>query len=219
MINRSIEEIISKYVLDVSSLYCENNLCDKIMKSMDTKDSMMQNVLVQIEDLEKQAINFKKNLLHEFELYNLGKIVKKVSWEIIPDGQQDWYFEELNSRETSPMFLIPQDKRRKAEIERVKFFNKLREEYADSSELNVNKGTKSLSDYYVLRFEKGDFIIFESFKYGNAIYIVRGDWRLLSQMTKKELIRVKNAEAIEHGENNNWRGKIINRIKNNLNYS
>ena len=62
----------------------------------------------------------------------------------------------------------------------------------------IYKGIDTFSDYFALIFEHSDKVIFESIRYGNAIYIVGGDWVYLSQRTKQELRNRNDTSVIRH---------------------
>jgi hypothetical protein len=62
----------------------------------------------------------------------------------------------------------------------------------------IYKGLGSFSDYFALVFDRYEKVVFESIVYGNAIYVVKGDWRKLSQKSKKELRVLNHAHVIRH---------------------
>ena len=62
----------------------------------------------------------------------------------------------------------------------------------------IYKGLGSFSDYFALVFDRYEKVVFESIVYGNAIYVVKGDWRKLSQKSKKELRLRRHAHVIRH---------------------
>jgi hypothetical protein len=68
-------------------------------------------------------------------------------------------------------------------------------------------GQNGFSGYVVFGFEEKEIYVFESANIGNATYIVKGDWKSVSQMSKSEIIQNKLHEwRLIH--RNDWKGKV-----------
>ena len=61
--------------------------------------------------------------------------------------------------------------------------------------IEIYRGLKPFQ-IIMLLFEETDKVILESVVYGNAIYVIEGDWRVLSRKTKSELKKQKNTKVI-----------------------
>lgn len=72
----------------------------------------------------------------------------------------------------------------------------------------IFRGIETFADYFALHFEETDKVILESVVYGNAIYVIEGDWRVLSRKTKTELKNQKNTKVIPHSRD--WFSKLKN---------
>jgi len=74
----------------------------------------------------------------------------------------------------------------------------------------IFKGIESFSDYFALIYEGTSKVVLESVVYGNAVYIVDGNWMKKSQQTKSQLKKDGAAKVIPH------RGDWFSKIKNYL---
>lgn len=64
----------------------------------------------------------------------------------------------------------------------------------------IFRGVHEFSGYFAFTFESSEWVIFESDRFGNALYLVRGNWVAMSRMSKKKLLAVAsgNARRIVH---------------------
>jgi hypothetical protein len=64
-------------------------------------------------------------------------------------------------------------------------------------------GTTNFSRYFGAKFGD-DFVAFENIRYGNALYIMRENWRTLSQKSRLELMAGKFDEVIRIEHRPGW---------------
>jgi hypothetical protein len=122
--------------------------------------------------------------------------VKKVNWRFLPDP------ENLSAGEL--LELLKEHFSEHAghagiqlEIGRIEFALSLKPK-------EIFVGLEEFAGYYAFVFP-GDVVLFECPAYGNAAYIVRGDWRVLSQQYKAQLER-KGIRVIHSVRS--WKRKI-----------
>ena len=127
--------------------------------------------------------------------------IKKVNWKFLP-----------NPENLSPRELLELLKRHfseqsghsniRFEIDRIEFALSLKPQ-------EIFVGLDEFSGYYAFVFS-GTIVLFECPAYGNAAYIVRGDWRVLSQQYKAQLERT--GIRVIHGVRS-WRSSIRRAIR------
>ena len=76
---------------------------------------------------------------------------------------------------------------------------------------SIYRGCETFSDYFALLFEDTDKVVLESVNYGNAIYIIEGDWKILSRRTKAELKTSNKTKVIHH--RSDWFSKLKNYLQ------
>jgi len=105
-------------------------------------------------------------------------IPKRVNWRLLPAGANPWERAKHAVEErTAPLsddaqFII-------AERQRV---------ICSLGPLQVYVGEGGFSDYLAYIFPDKGIAVLESVTKGNAIYVFEGDWRQLSQLTKREIL-------------------------------
>ena len=117
------------------------------------------------------------------------KLTGTLPWKILPnDGSwneiQNLLRQELNLGNITNRDMIAA----KIRMQRI----------VELNPTQIYKGLGSFSDYFALVFDRYEKVVFESIVYGNAIYVVNGDWRKLSQKSKKELRVLNHAHVIRH---------------------
>ena len=146
--------------------------------------------------------NVHKRQVREIKSPTLS-ITGVLPWRILPNESawseiQTILSKEFNSGSISQMEFVAA----KIRLQRI----------IELSPKNIYKGIDSFSDYFALTFDRYEKVVFESIKYGNAIYIVQGDWRVLSQKSKSELRETQKATIIRH------EGDWSNKLKRHLGY-
>jgi hypothetical protein len=99
----------------------------------------------------------------------------KVNWEILPAGQRD-----ANIARITAAIKNPDAETRKRIVDRYDFFMRL-------GPTALVQGMGGLRRYFGAQFSE-TVVAFENMEYGNAIYVLVGKWRELSQKTKQELM-------------------------------
>lgn len=123
--------------------------------------------------------------------------VRKVNWRFLPNPAS------LSSREL--LDILKQHFAKHSgkgflhfEIDRIEFALTLEPEA-------IFVGLEEFAGYYAFTFP-GEMVLFECPAYGNAAYVVKGDWRLLSQQFKAQLER-QGARIIHNSGSWRWRVK------------
>ena len=110
---------------------------------------------------------------------------KRVNWRMLPPGSNPWerarhaVEEKAATLSDDAQFII---------AERQRFICSL-----GPQEVFVGQG--GFSDYLAYVFPEKNLAVLESVTRGNAIYVFEGDWRQLSQLSKKEVLAGKLQKA------------------------
>lgn len=117
-------------------------------------------------------------------------------WEFLPDGTRDELFVELTRK------FGPRVSREQVEImvDRLDRVRSLRPE-------NRLVGTTGLQRYIGYQFGP-DFVAFENPRVGNALYVLRGDWQELSQLSRSQLLASRQGEFDRIIHTANWFDKL-----------
>lgn len=121
----------------------------------------------------------------------------KVNWEILPEGNRLEVIK--NFIHNNPQNDTPQ--KQQELIERFEFLNKCHP-------IAVVEGTSGFQRYIGYQFND-DLMVFENLRYGNAIYVMFGSWKELSQRSRIDLLSGKygsDFERIEHRKN--WKQNL-----------
>jgi hypothetical protein len=78
------------------------------------------------------------------------------------------------------------------------------------SPFEIVRGESEFNEYLCFRFRNNNKVLLESPYEGNAAYVLRGDWELLSRKTKYELLNIYSefCDRIIHGQSGNWKYEI-----------
>jgi hypothetical protein len=128
----------------------------------------------------------------------------RVNWEFLPSGN-DWvsFERHFNQYVKKNKKLIP--------INEIEEARKRFEKIKDLKPQEVYKGIETFSDYYALLFKETNKVILESVVYGNAIYVIEGNWKTLSRKTKSELKEYPSTKVISH--RHDWFLKLKNYLQ------
>lgn len=109
----------------------------------------------------------------------------QVPWVILPRGS---FHNTLLAAEREPGRSV--DRYHEERLDRILDLNPSR----------IFKGVHEFSGYFAFTFEFSQWVVFESDRFGNALYLVRGNWVAMSRMTKRELLGVAggNVRRIVH---------------------
>lgn len=150
----------------------------------------------------KKAHQIKKNAIARLrkqieEIQQSGNdlpAVQEVNWVILPGGESIW------SRVSRSVDAI--QRRYPAKQLDASRLKKIATLYPDE----IYQGKHEFDGYFVFFFRKAGRAVLECPWVGNAIYVIRGDWRKLSRLTKSDLLSRHRHEVqrIIHGESGNW---------------
>jgi hypothetical protein len=147
----------------------------------------------------------RKNTVYENTSASVLEI-GKLSWEILPPGSSSDVatLEDRFSCAIKDAVSCASPNEIEEAKKRFKSIFKLKP-------VEIFRGLHSFSDYFALLFEETDKVILESIFYGNAIYIIEGNWKVLSRKTKAELKKHPNTKVISHRYD--WFSKLKNYIQ------
>ena len=124
----------------------------------------------------------------------------ELNWEILPPGERDVIVSK---------FLSGRRKVSKDLYEKVTARYKL---LAEMKPEVFIKGTKGFSGYFGAKFND-ELVVFEHIGYGNAIYVMQGDWKSLSQKSKTELLREQNENFFRLIHRQGWEDELRRMVK------
>ena len=163
-------------------------LLEKLLEEFEKKLSLIRPMKITAEsrDFKTRAI---KRLKMQLDMTSIqGRIIQTVNWQILPPGGDtlnrilEYYGEVCSKR---PEVVID-----KSRI--IKIFN--------MSPDMIFKGDGGFFGYCAFWFKLKAIAVLECAQVGNAIYVVRGNWRKLSKLTKRQLLKVggRNVTRIIH---------------------
>lgn len=125
---------------------------------------------------------------------NLDSIIKaplrRLNWNILPPGKKPWgdlkalIGQTTNSLTSGNKVVVEK---------RLEFINSYKPDF-------IALGQAGFSGYFIFGFPKKNLYILESIKTNNATYIIENNWKVLSGLTKAEIL-----------ENNLHKGRVIHR--------
>lgn len=118
--------------------------------------------------------------------------VSQIPWVILPRGALDSGPRD-QSRQYGEMSRICESR-----LNRILCLNPAR----------IFKGVHEFSGYFAFTFEDSEWVIFESNRVGNALYVVRGDWVAMSRMTKMELLSHSSRSVRRIVHKGDWFGQL-----------
>lgn len=122
-----------------------------------------------------------------------------VNWEILPPGERETNIAKI----ISGMDLSSTEEK---EIQdRYDYLLSLHP-------VDYIKGTSGFQRYFGARFDE-NLVVFENVLYGNAIYIMYGDWVELSKRSRTELLTDPNADYDRIVHTRNWKRNLIRKLQ------
>lgn len=124
--------------------------------------------------------------------------LERLNWKIFPVGEYPW--ERVAEH-------IGHATRRVGESVRVVIADRSRFVVGlDPAAIGVGEG--GFDDYMVYMFPEADLVVLECIRRDNALYVFRGDWRNVSQLTKAQIINADLYHArIIHSDG--WKGRLL----------
>ena len=149
----------------------------------------------------KKRLQKKLNITDNLQLLNGNKLL----WVILPPAAcKSWSsFEPIFDAQLKTVNYQILEK--EIEEQKIRF-----KRIFELKPKKIFRGIESFSDYFALIFEGTSKVVLESVVYGNAVYIVYGNWMEKSQQTKSQLKKDGDAKVIHH------RGDWFLKIKNYL---
>lgn len=126
--------------------------------------------------------------------------ITKLGWEIFPPGSLDRAVEKVKSQIRN---LTP-EKARQIE-DRAKFMKRLK-----PVEILVGDGMNS--KYFGAKF-RDDLVAFENVDYGNAIYLLFGNWEELSKKSRSEILQRPDKDFVRIPHTRYWKMNMISELK------
>lgn len=127
----------------------------------------------------------------------------QVSWEILPPGTREEVLQRV-FRGTQPT-----SEERKTVEDRFDFLERL-------GHKSWIHGTSGFQRYFGALLAD-DLVVFENIRYGNAIYVMFGDWRILSQRSRTELLSGRHGDKFERiVHTSGWKGHVKAVVKSRL---
>jgi len=120
---------------------------------------------------------------------------KRVQWEILPAGKHPF-----SAIEAHFACLKAKGFPKEIDLDRIRTIQRFKPD-------EVYFGTVQFEGYLVFYFKKKRIAILDCSIWGNAIYVVRGDWRKISKLTKAEVIHnyPKTVRIIHSGD---WKQRL-----------
>jgi len=158
-------------------------------------------------DLIKHTINLflelfgECNIVDEEGLSRQRTPIKRVSWNILPQGIMPW------ERLREPLLELLDKtaiESKEDSLNRFEFINSFSPDF-------VATGNGGFNDYVVFGFTEKNLYVLENSFAGNATYIFNNDWETLSQLTKAEIL-VENLQEDRIIHRRNWKRDIRKKI-------
>lgn len=122
-----------------------------------------------------------------------------VNWEILPPGDKDDTLIRIL------MSTKSRDPRVREEIvDRYNFLQKLRPR-------NFIAGINEFRRYFGAQFTD-DLVVFENLEYGNAIYVMFEDWKLMSQKSRMDLLSSATSNFVRIPHTKTWKMRLAHLI-------
>lgn len=130
--------------------------------------------------------------------------VKKLSWKILPKGEQIWKNVEKHIEEIIASKNLSDEVKQEI-FSRIQLLTNSKKDF-------VAYGEEGFKGYLIFGFENKAIFICESVYIDNATYVFGNDWEELSKMTKSEILKGnRHKEKIIH--NKSWISRINELIK------
>lgn len=129
--------------------------------------------------------------------------VTKLGWEIFPPGSLDRAVEKVKSQIRN---LTPEKVRRIDD--RAKFMERLKP-------VEILVGVGMNSKYFGAKF-RDDLVAFENVDYGNAVYLLFGNWEELSKKSRTEILQRPDEDFVRIPHTRYWKMNMISELKRRL---
>jgi len=148
--------------------------------------------VIEREEIESDIVNLLNIFLECFPSFEIAQPdlteptqVRKLSWKILPHGQ--YPFDRARQALEDYLQRLSDDDRATA-TERIRTITRHNPDF-------IAVGLGGFSDYVVFGFTGRRRYVLESPNTGNATYIFRNEWELISQLSKREILEGNLQEA------------------------
>ena len=129
--------------------------------------------------------------------------VTKLGWEIFPQGCLDRAVEKVKGQIRN---ITP---------EKAKRINDRAQFMARLKPIEYFVGVGMNSKYFGAKF-RDDLVAFENFDYGNAIYLLFGNWEELSKKSRTEILQRPDKDFVRIPHTRYWKLNLMNELKRRL---
>ncbi len=123
--------------------------------------------------------------------------LRKVNWRLLPPGKYPW--DRLEEAIDDAIARISEGARR------VIWDRQITLQKFGPDEIFIGEG--GYSDYIAYIFQKRGFVVLESIRHGNAIYVFGSDWQRVSRLTKAEVLS-KHFHLVRIVHTKGWKRKL-----------
>lgn len=120
--------------------------------------------------------------------------IQHVDWELLPPGSKDRVLAQLASRSPDDPAKL------KVAQERLSVLDRLRHS-------GYIVGSGKFSRYFGAKFGER-FVVLENLEYGNALYVFEANWEQLTQFSRTELIRRRDASVHRVPHRPGWQSAV-----------
>jgi hypothetical protein len=188
---KTIEEISRRVLLGYVGYPIDNK---QAIKEIESYRRVFRSYINQMISIEDKINNMYLSKIKNSDDEDIK--IEKLNWRILPKGELSFekvfgYYRKIQRKKPNELY----DEGRLISIKKLR-------------PLKCYVGLKEFKGYHVFRFNYSKKAILENPYKGNAIYVLNGDWRSLSQMTKSELLDTNLAHVQRIVHNGDWFGKL-----------
>lgn len=166
--------------------------------------------VIQKDEPEADIVNLLNIFLEAFPSFEIVQPdlttptqIRRLSWKILPQGE--YPFERARNALNDYLQRLSEHDRGTA-TERIKAITRHHPDF-------IAVGLGGFSDYVVFGFTDRRRYVFESPNSGNATYIFRNNWELISHLSKREILQ-ENLHETRIIHNSKWYGTLNHAINN-----
>lgn len=145
---------------------------DAIVKGKTSEEEITHRINMMLEIFKCAEI-----ILEDLAQYEIPKL-KKLDWDILPTGKMPW---EQFQTKLIPFLEKASNNKKVLITERLEVISQYKPDFHAI-------GTNGYRGYIIFGFSELNLYIFETAEYGNATYVFEGDWKIISQMTKAQIV-------------------------------
>lgn len=184
-------------LLHIQDVNGSNHLCSSVCSFIKTEEERNIHVL-----------NLFLELFGEFDLLDeggqtlLGPKVRRVNWDLLPQGEFPWARAEMHIAAATRHLSIE---------DQTVIHARLKQMASLGPEL-IALGRGGFTGYFAFGFPKRRLFVLESTELDNATYVFGSDWEHLSQLTKREIL-CNNLQKERIVHDRRWKFRLTNLLK------